>query len=139
VCSRFKLILRNPAETGANPVDDLPQSQITALPSLSATILKYSPWDMSGTVRLLDADSGFGEEIAEAPSLIALRLNERLLSQKMAGVFERAGEEFVLFGIGLETQDFRTQGEIETEADLVGFAIDLRWSHYGFGISCAAG
>jgi hypothetical protein len=88
---------------------------------------------------LLNADAGAGKEIAEAASVIALSLNEKILAMTMAWVIKRGGEKLIPLGVGFETQGFRLQGAIETEGDLVGFAIELGNGHGGFKISFAAG
>jgi hypothetical protein len=89
--------------------------------------------------KLLNADAGAGKEIAEAPGVIALSLNEKILAMTMAWVIKRGGEKLIPLGVGFETQGFRLQGAIETEGDLVGFAIELGNGHGGFKISFAAG
>lgn len=75
--------------------------RITALSGLSATRLKHSPRDIRDVWRrqtrsritlrvsgLFAADAGAGEEITEASSLLALRLNEKFLALEVAGVFQ---------------------------------------------------
>lgn len=78
---------------------------------------------------LPDANSGIAKEIADAPRVLALCLNETIVAPKMAGVFERGSEKLVLLGLGFQTQPFFPQGAIETDADFVGFALELRQCH----------
>jgi hypothetical protein len=75
-----------------------------------------------------DADLRRGEEIAQAPGLVSLRLDEALVAFKMARIVERGGECFVLLSIVFKTQCFRLEGSIEARADVVGL-VDLvqRW------------
>jgi hypothetical protein len=75
---------------------------------------------------LSHADSGFGEEMAEPPGVLALRLNEKLVALELAGVLERGGEKLVPQGLGFQMQSFFPQGAIETEAYFVRFAFELR-------------
>lgn len=75
---------------------------------------------------LADADSAIGEEIADARGVLALCLNETMVAPEMTGVFEGGGEKLVLPGLGLESQPFFPQGAIETDANFVGFALELR-------------
>ena len=42
---------------------------------------------MNGMANSFDADSRFGEEIAQAPRFVALRLNEKILALQMTWVF----------------------------------------------------
>jgi len=74
---------------------------------------------------LSDADSRIGQEIADAPGVLALCLNETIVAPAMTGVFERSGEKLVLPGLSFETQPFFLQGAIETDAYFVGFALEL--------------
>ena len=55
---------------------------------------------------LLNADAGAGKEIAEAPGVIALSLNEKILAMTMAWVMERGGDELIFLGVGFKTQSF---------------------------------
>jgi hypothetical protein len=88
---------------------------------------------------LFAADAGAGEEITEAGSLLALRLNEKFLALEVAGVFECSGVEFVLVGVGFQTQGFGRQSVVKTDAYLVGFAIELDMRHGDLGMSFVAG
>ena len=80
----------------------------------------------------MNADAGAGKEIAEAPGVIALSLNEKILAMTMAWVMERGGDELIFLGVGFKTQSFRLQCAIEAEADLVGFSIERGNGHGGF-------
>ena len=59
-----------------------------------------------GMADLSDADSGIGEEIADAPGVLALCLDEKMVALNVARVFERGGEKLILLGLGFEMQSF---------------------------------
>jgi len=75
---------------------------------------------------------GAGEEIAEARSVLALRLNQKSLTLEVARVFQGRGGQFVLVGVGFETQGVGPQSDIETDTNLVWFALERRITHRGF-------
>jgi hypothetical protein len=94
--------------------------------------LAFETWVFQGEGQrtgLPDADSGIGKEIADAPGVLALCLNETMVAPEMTGVLERGGEKLVLPGLGFQTQPFFPQGAIETDTDFVGFALELRQCH----------
>jgi len=75
---------------------------------------------------LPDADSGIGEEVADARRVFSLCLNETMVAPAMTGMSERGGEKLVLAGLGFEAQPLFPQRAIETDANFVGFALKLR-------------
>jgi hypothetical protein len=78
---------------------------------------------------LPDADSGIGEEVADARRVLSLCLNETMVAPAMTGMSERGGEKLVLPGLGFEAQPLFPQCAIETDANFVGFALKLRSCH----------
>ncbi len=81
---------------------------------------------MNRRTGLPDADSCIGEKVADALGVLALCLNETMVAPAMTGVFEQGGEKLVLPSLDFQTQPFFPQGAIETDADFVGFALELR-------------
>ncbi len=72
---------------------------------------------------LTDAGASCGEEIAQAPGLISLRLDETILSLEMVRVFECGGKSLILASIIFQDESFCLKGAIEAWADFVGFGI----------------
>jgi hypothetical protein len=60
-----------------------------------------------------DTDATDGEEIAQAPGLISLCLDEKILAPEMVGVFQGGGKNLILPSIVFEAQGFCVEGAIE--------------------------
>ena len=83
-----------------------------------------------------DSDLGCCEEIAQAPGLVSLCLDETILAFEVAGIVESGGEGFVLLSIVFETHGFCLEDLIEARANVVGFEVLVqRWQgsflHFG--------
>ena len=71
---------------------------------------------------LTDTDATCGEEIAQAPGLISLGVDETILTLEMAVVFQGGGKSLILPSIVFQAEGFCFEGAIEARADFVGFA-----------------
>jgi hypothetical protein len=79
---------------------------------------------------LTDTDASCGEEIAQAPGLISLSFDEKILAVEMVRVFQGGGKSLILLSTVFQAQGFRLQGAIEAWADMVGFAIEVQDSSF---------
>ena len=73
-----------------------------------------------------DTGASCGEEIAQAPGLISLSFDEKILALEMVGVFQGGGKSLVLLSIVFQAQGFCLEGAIEARADFEGFAIEVQ-------------
>ena len=71
---------------------------------------------------LTDTDATGGEEIAQAPGLVSLGVDEKILTLEMAPVFQGGGKSLISTSIVFQAKGFCFEGAIEARADFVGFA-----------------
>jgi hypothetical protein len=100
----------------------IPLAILPAAGGVCRSALPREEWNGS------DTDFRCGQEIAQAPGLLSLRLDEPVLAFAMAWIVESGGERFVLLSIVFETDGFSLEGLIEARTDVVGFEVVVqRW------------